>query len=101
VYVQAVRETTLVLRITKTEVQVVARIIEGLTPAQPARFVFQTLSSTFAELDQSVVLDRNITYADSTRRVAVLLGGNVVGVDVNKSSVKHSSRTVMKDFGIR
>jgi hypothetical protein len=93
-YVQAVCNAALVLCITETEDQIVARIVEGLTPVQRACFVFQTVPSTFAQLDKLIVLDCNITYADSTRRVAVLPGGNIVGADVNKSSVKHSPRTV-------
>ena len=66
-YVQAVREAALVLRITESEAEVVARIVQGLNPVQRARFVFQALPSTFAQLEQLAVVDRNVTYADSTR----------------------------------
>jgi hypothetical protein len=79
--------------ITETEAQVVARVVEGLIPAQRARCV---LLSTFAQLDQLVVLDCDITYADYTRRVAVPPAGNAVAAVVNKSSVKHSPCIVSK-----
>jgi hypothetical protein len=66
-YVQAVSDAALVLHITETKEQTVARIVEELTSVQRARFVFQTAPSTFVHLDQMAVLDRNIAYADSTR----------------------------------
>ena len=66
-YVQAVRDAALVLRITESEAEVVARIVQGLNPIQRARFVFQASPSTFAQLEQLAVVDRNVTYADSTR----------------------------------
>jgi hypothetical protein len=89
-YVQAVRDTALVLHITETEEQTVACIVEVLTPVQHARFVFQTVPSTFAHLDQMAVLDRNITYADSTRRVATS------AADDNQTSVKFSHHTISR-----
>jgi hypothetical protein len=94
--VQAVRDAALVLRVTETEEQTVARIVEGLTPVQRARFVFQTVPSTFPHLDQITVLDRNIAYADSTRRVATSAAVNVVAADNNQSSVKFSHRTISR-----
>ena len=66
-YVQAVRDAALVLRITECEAEFVARIVQGLNPIQRARFVFQAPPSTFARLEQLAVVDRNVTYADSTR----------------------------------
>jgi hypothetical protein len=95
-YVQAVRDAALVLRITETEEQTVGRIVEGLTPVQRARFVFQTAPSTFAHLDQMAVLDRNIAYADSTRRVATSAAVNIVASDDKQSSVKSSHRTISR-----
>jgi hypothetical protein len=47
VYVQSVRDAALVLRIKETEQHTFARIFEGLTPIQRARFVFQTLPTKF------------------------------------------------------
>jgi hypothetical protein len=71
-YIQSVREAALVLRITETESQVVARIIEGLTPNQRARFVFQGPPNSFQQLEHLVVVDRNIAFADKTRQPAVV-----------------------------
>jgi hypothetical protein len=47
-YIQAVRDAALILRIVDTEAQVVGRIVEGLTPTQRARFVFQAPPTSYA-----------------------------------------------------
>jgi hypothetical protein len=39
-YIQSIRDAALVLRINKSESEVVQRIVEGLNPMQRARFVF-------------------------------------------------------------
>jgi len=39
-YVQEIKDAALVLRINESEAQVVEGVVEGLTPTQPARFVF-------------------------------------------------------------
>jgi hypothetical protein len=46
-YIQSIRDAALVFRIDETESQVVARIVEGLSPTQSARFVFQAPLSGF------------------------------------------------------
>jgi hypothetical protein len=73
-YSQAVRDAALILRIVETEPQVVGRIVEGLTPTQRARFVFQPPPNNYAQLEQLVILDRNIAYADVVREVPVPTG---------------------------
>jgi hypothetical protein len=40
--------------------QVVGRIVEGFTPTQRARFVFQVPPSSLLQLEQLAVVDRNI-----------------------------------------
>jgi hypothetical protein len=67
-YIQSVREAALVLRIQETEPQVVERIIEGLTPNQRARFVFQGPPNSFQQLEHLVVVDRNIAFADNMQQ---------------------------------
>jgi hypothetical protein len=66
-YIQDIREAALVLRISEPEPQMVRRMLEGLTPAQRVRFVFQTPPSTLEQLEHLNVVDRNIAYADTTR----------------------------------
>ena len=44
-------------------------LVEGLTPTQSARFVFQTPPSTFLHLEQLMVVDRNVMYPDHTTTV--------------------------------
>jgi hypothetical protein len=68
-YILAVRNAALILRIVGTEAQVVERIVQGLTPTQRARFVFQTPPTNYTQLEQLVIFDRNITFADVTRKV--------------------------------
>lgn len=69
-YVRAVRDAALVLRIEESESQTVARIVEGFTPDQRARFLFQTLPTTFRELERLEIVDRNVMYADQSRQGA-------------------------------
>jgi hypothetical protein len=50
-YIQAVRDAALILWIVETEAQVVERIVEGLTPTQRARFVFQAPPTNYTLLE--------------------------------------------------
>jgi hypothetical protein len=68
-YVQSIRDAALMLRIRVNEAQVLERIIEGFTPAQRARFVFQAPPSSLLQLEQLAVVDQNIPYADRTGTV--------------------------------
>jgi hypothetical protein len=86
-YVQSVRDAALVLQINESEAQVVGRIVEGLTPTQRARFVFQPLPSTFHQLEQFVVLDRNLTYADAMRHAP----GTTVRAHAVRTTVANST----------
>jgi len=66
-YVQTIKYVTLVLRINENEAQVVERVLEGLTPTQRARFIFQSPLSSFRQLERLAIVDRNIAYADRSR----------------------------------
>ena len=68
-YVQSIRDAALMLRIREDETRMVERIVEGFTPAQRARFVFQAPPSSLVQLERLAVVDRNIAYADRTRTV--------------------------------
>jgi hypothetical protein len=46
----------------------VERVVEGLTPTQHARFVFQTPPSSFRQLEQLAIVDRNIVYTNQSRK---------------------------------
>jgi hypothetical protein len=70
-YVQAIRDAALVLRIKDNEAQVVQRIIEGLTPMQRSRFIFQLPPSSFRQLEQLAIVERNTAYADRSREEQV------------------------------
>ena len=48
------------------------RVVEGLTPTQHARFVFQPQPSSFQQLERLAIVDRNIAYADRSRAKPVL-----------------------------
>ena len=66
-YVEAIRDAALVLRIKEKEAQAVQRILEGLTPTQRSRFIFQLPPSSFAQLEQLAIVDRSIAYTDRLR----------------------------------
>lgn len=70
-YCQAVRDAASIFQISEPESQVVRRIVEGLTPTQRARLVFQSPPSTWQELEELITIDRNIAYHDQTRQVRV------------------------------
>jgi hypothetical protein len=67
-YVRAVREAASVLRIPEMELQVVQRILKGLTPNHRVRFVFQAPPRSFQQLEHLVMVDREITVADQMRQ---------------------------------
>jgi hypothetical protein len=67
VYVQAIKDVAAVLRIDEGEKEMVSRIVDGLSPTQTARFVFQEPPLSFAQLDRLIAIDRNVAYADSLR----------------------------------
>jgi hypothetical protein len=55
-YIQSIRGVTLVLRISETEAQIVERIVEGLTPLQRDRIVFQGPPTNFKHLKLLIVI---------------------------------------------
>jgi hypothetical protein len=59
-YVQSIEDAALVLHIRENETQVLERILEGLTPIQRARFVFQAQASSCQQLEKLAMVDRNI-----------------------------------------
>jgi len=65
--VQAIKDAALVLRINESEAQVVERVVEVLTLTQRVRFIFQSPTSSFRQLERLAIVDRNIAYADRTR----------------------------------
>jgi hypothetical protein len=70
-YVEAIRDAAFVLRIKENEAQAVQRIIDGLTPTQHSRFIFQLPPSSFEHLEQLAIVERNIAYADRSREEQV------------------------------
>jgi hypothetical protein len=68
VYVQSIKDVTKVLRIDESEEQIVQRIVEGITPEQRARFIFQPRPSSFQHVKDLIIADRNMAYGDQTRK---------------------------------
>jgi hypothetical protein len=95
-YLQAVRDAASVLRISESEAVVVARIVEGLTPVQRSRFVFQAPRSTFLQLEQLAVVDRNIAYADCTRTSCTAVCSRAVQPRYTTSASEYSQKRVNK-----
>jgi len=71
VYVNAIEDAALVLRINDSEAELVARIVEGFNSNQRARLIFQSPLSTFEQLEQLAALDRNISFVDNYRKSRV------------------------------
>ena len=65
-YVGAIRDAASVLRINESEAEIVAHIVEGLHLNQRARLLFQALPSSFEQLEQLAVVDRNFSFVDSS-----------------------------------
>jgi hypothetical protein len=68
IYIQSIKDAAAVLRIAETEEEMVAKIVDGFSPMQRARFVFQKTSLSFAELEKLTIVDKNAAYADTIRR---------------------------------
>jgi hypothetical protein len=92
-YFQAIRDAAAVLRVTDSEERTVGRVIEGLTPVQRARFMFQQRPSTFAQMEQLAVVDRNTAYADHIRGAGVSAAGYGVKPDVANVASPHSHQS--------
>ena len=99
-YVQSIRDAALMLRIREDETRVVERIVEGFTPAQRARFVFQVPLSSLEQLEHLAAVDRNIAYADRTRTglpTAVTVGVVEAHTQIEAPRSVHSpSRRVLR-----
>jgi hypothetical protein len=67
IYIQSIKDAAAVLRIEEGEEEMVTRIVDGLSPTLRASLVFQQPLSSFAQLDQLVVVERNVAYADCLR----------------------------------
>jgi hypothetical protein len=68
VYIQSIKDAAAVLRIAETEEEMVSRIVDGFSPTQRARFVFQKTPLSFAQLEKLTIVDKNAAYADTLRR---------------------------------
>ena len=66
-YAESIKDAATVLRLALSETEVVAVIMDGLSPSQRSRLVFQKLPVTFRELDQLGTYEYNIRVADRAR----------------------------------
>jgi len=86
VYVNAIQDAALVLRINDSEAELVARTVVGFTSNQRNRLIFPSPPPTFEQLEQLAAVDRNIflwtTIGNRASRVPVLMrrsGSKVTG----------------------
>ena len=68
-YINSVKEAAVVLRLPVLESDIVSNIVEGLSPTQRTRFVFQRFPTSFTDLDRLAIMDQNFAYADQLRQV--------------------------------
>jgi hypothetical protein len=60
IYIQSIKDAAAVLRIEEGEEEMVTRIVDGLSPTLRDLFVFQQPPSSFAQLDQLLLVERNM-----------------------------------------
>jgi hypothetical protein len=66
-YVSSIKQAAVVLKLPVTEKEIVSNILEGLSPTQRTRFVFQSPPDNFESLDRLCVQDQNIAYSEQLR----------------------------------
>lgn len=66
-YVNSIKDTATILQLPVSEGEIVANILEGLSPGQRTRFVFQPCPDSLEALDRICVHDQNISFADQSR----------------------------------
>jgi hypothetical protein len=66
-YVNSVEDAAVVLQLPVSEKEIVSNIVEGLSPAQRSRFVFQLPPDNLGALDRLCVCDQNILFSDELR----------------------------------
>jgi hypothetical protein len=66
-YISSIKEAATVLRLRKTELEVVNSIIDGLSPIERQALVFQNRPTTFVDLDRMCVQAQNAHFADQSR----------------------------------
>jgi len=71
VYVNAIKDAALVLRINDSEAELVVRIVEGFTSNQRTQLIFQSPPSTFEQLEKLAAVERNISFVDNYRKSRV------------------------------
>jgi hypothetical protein len=67
-YIHNIRENAQVLRLNKSECQIVDTILEGLNPLERQRILFQNRPRNFAELDDLCIHAQNFQFADMQRK---------------------------------
>ena len=94
-YINSVKEAAVVLRLPVSESDIVSNIIEGLSPTQRSRFVFQKYPTSFTDLDRLAILDQNFAFADQLRQAKPEASSTVVLLEVRKfqqDSVRHGDK---------
>lgn len=88
-FVNSIKQIAKVLRLNKTEQEIVSTIVEGLNPSERSRIVFCSRPNNFAELDQLTVHSQNVYYCDQQRKV--LEPGRNVPTTPFSNRPRHSS----------
>jgi hypothetical protein len=66
-YVNSIKDAAVVLQLPVSEKEIVSNIVEGLSPTQRSRFVFQLPPDNLGALDRLCVYDQNIFFSDKLR----------------------------------
>ncbi|XP_039276064.1 uncharacterized protein LOC120349650 [Nilaparvata lugens] len=66
-YVVSIKESALLLRLEKSEAEVVSTILSGLSPHERSRLIFMNKPTTLAQLDEICIQAQNLHFADIER----------------------------------
>lgn len=68
-YALSIKESVQILRLQKTEEEIVKAIVEGLSPQERQKLIFFGMPRTFEDIEKIAVHSQNVSYIDKQRRV--------------------------------
>lgn len=94
-FIMSIKESAHVLRLNKSEQEIVDTIIEGLNPTERQRLIFTPKPTSFVELNNLCILSQNVRYTDmqrlSTERNTCRTPRNQFQENVNNENVSRRS----------
>jgi hypothetical protein len=98
-YVTSLRQVARVLKLPLTEREIIDNIVDGLSPQQRSRFVFEIRPATWADIDRLCIHYRNMSFAEGIRSVASLERNRSVLEGHNSDPVARGDRVQIVNLG--